>query len=241
MERRVNALLTVDLEQDCPPYLDTWRGAEVGAPLLLDFLRREGIPTTCFCTGGFARRYPALVRRVVGDGHELGCHGDTHRSLMRMSRDQARGEIGSATAALRPFFPVVSFRAPYLQMPDRFLPVLAEHGYTIDSSIGRHKVWPARVELDGPVARVPVSVTSSTLRWPAGPRNVLLGCLRDPIVLFVHPWEFVDLRRERLRFDCRFKTGAAAFDCLGQTIHALQRRGVTFTTLHRFVVDARSA
>ena len=28
--------LTVDLEGDCPPYLHTWRGIDLGAPRLLD-------------------------------------------------------------------------------------------------------------------------------------------------------------------------------------------------------------
>ena len=40
---------------------------------------------------------------------------------------------------------------------------------------------------------------SSTLRWPAAIRNVLFGRLADPVVLFVHPWEFVDFRRSSLR------------------------------------------
>ena len=63
------------------------------------------------------------------------------------------------------------------------------------------------------VLRVPASVTSSTLRWPAAVRDALFAQLTDPVVLFVHPWEFVDFRRSSLRFDCRFKTGTPALDC----------------------------
>ena len=42
--------------------------------------------------------------------------------------------------------------------------------------------------------------------------------LSDPVVLFVHPWEFVDLTRERLRYDCRFRTGDVALRCLREVI-----------------------
>jgi hypothetical protein len=48
-------------------------------------------------------------------------------------------------------------------------------------------------------------MTSSVLRLPAFVRDPWLAALRDPVVLFVHPWEFVDLTRERLRYDCRFR------------------------------------
>jgi len=50
-------------------------------------------------------------------------------------------------------------------------------------------------------------------------------------VLFVHPWEFVDLRRERLRFDCRFRTGDIALDCLRDVIASFRARGAEFLTM----------
>jgi hypothetical protein len=60
---------------------------------------------------------------------------------------------------------------------------------------------------------------------------VRLARLREPAVLFVHPWEFVDLRRERLRFDCRFRTGRAAEECLRSAVRRLRRDGAMFTLL----------
>ena len=73
--------LTVDMEQDCPPYLNTWRGMEEGAPPLLELVAEEHVPSTFFTTGQAARRYPDLTARMANDGHELGCHVDTHRSF----------------------------------------------------------------------------------------------------------------------------------------------------------------
>ena len=94
-----------------------------------------------------------------------------------------------------------SFRAPYLQFPSRLLPLLKRHAYAVDSYEGRHKHLRASVHVDADVLRVPASVTSSTLRWPSALRDALFARLRDPVVLFVHPWEFVDFRRTPLRFD----------------------------------------
>jgi peptidoglycan/xylan/chitin deacetylase (PgdA/CDA1 family) len=219
---------TVDVEQDCPPYLDTWRGIERGLPALLDLLDREGVHATCFTTGQAARRHPDAVRDMVARGHELGCHGDTHRLFSTMTAAAADREIGHASASLRAFGPVVSFRAPNLRFPAAYLRLLERHGYAIDSSQGRHKRIAASVHRAGGLLRIPASVTSSTLRWPAFVRDVLLGRLREPVVLFVHPWEFVDLSREPLRFDCRFRTGEPALDAVRAIIRLVRNRGARF-------------
>jgi len=223
--------VTVDVEQDCPPFLDTWRGVEEGMPALRRLLAEEQVPATMFVTGEAARRFPRLVREVVADGHELGCHGDTHRSFAAMTPAEAAREIRASTDTLRAHADVVSFRAPYLQLPTRLLPQLCEAGYEIDSSAGRHKSLRARVERRGGVLRVPASVTSSTLRWPAAVRDRLFARLRPPVVLFVHPWEFVDLRRARLRFDCRFRTGGQALASLRSAIRLFKARGAWFGRL----------
>jgi peptidoglycan-N-acetylglucosamine deacetylase len=62
-------------------------------------------------------------------------------------------------------------------------------------------------------------------------REPWLAALRDPVVLFVHPWEFVDLTRERLRYDCRFRTGDVALRCLRAVIDAFARRGASFVPM----------
>jgi peptidoglycan-N-acetylglucosamine deacetylase len=74
-------------------------------------------------------------------------------------------------------------------------------------------------------------VTSSVLRLPRVVRNTYLSALWSPIVLFVHPWEFVDLRRERLRLDCRFKTGDIALDCVRDVLRSYARRGARFVRM----------
>jgi hypothetical protein len=75
---------------------------------------------------------------------------------------------------------------------------------------------------------VAASATSSVLRLPRVVRAAYLAALASPVVLFVHPWEFVDLRRERLRLDCRFKTGDIALGCVRDVLRSFKRRGAEF-------------
>jgi len=227
----MNVYFTVDVEQDCPPYLNTWRGMEEGMPVLLEALAAAEVRATWFTTGEAARRYPSIIRAIVAGGHELGCHGDTHRSFAAMTREEAAGELDASSDTLRQFAPVHSFRAPYLTFPTRYLALLAGRRYGLDSSQGRHKHLGASVHRAGGLLRVPASITSSTLRWPHLLRDALFGRLHDPVVLFVHPWEFVDLRREALRFDCRFRTGRAALDALNTSLAFFKARGATFPTI----------
>jgi peptidoglycan/xylan/chitin deacetylase (PgdA/CDA1 family) len=171
------------------------------------------------------------VRQLVARGHELGCHGDTHRDFDALDPSAAAAEIADASATLRRFAAVTSFRAPYLRFPDGYLPILREWGYRLDSSQTRYKRPLGRRATESGLKRVPASTTSSVLRLPAPLREAILGRLADPVVLFVHPWEFVDLRRERLRLDCRFRTGEPALASLRATIGYFRRRGARFVPM----------
>lgn len=230
------ACLTVDMEQDCPPYLTSYRGVEEGTPRLLALLRKEGIKATFFTTGDIARRFPRIVAEIVAEGHELGCNGDTHRDFCLLCFADARREIAEATAVLRQFSPCISFRAPYLRFPRQFLPLLEEYGYRIDSSVGRHKVFRLPVSSCG-MMHIPASTSSAVIRLPRPLRFLLLGLLKNPVVLFVHPWEFVDFRRSNLRLDCRFRTGDQALSCLAEALAFLRRRRASFQLLRELAIE----
>jgi peptidoglycan/xylan/chitin deacetylase (PgdA/CDA1 family) len=226
----MDVAITVDLEHDCPPFLTSFRGVDEGMPRLLDLLAAAAVPATFFTTGDVARRSPAIVRRLVDEGHELGCHGDTHTRFSVLGRAGAEREIASASATLRQFAEVTSFRAPNLDFPRDYVEILRAHGYRVDSSQGRHKpgslfASPSRV---ADVWRVPASMAPSALRLPAPLRNALLGRMRDPAVFFFHPWEFVDMTRAPIPRDCRWRTGDPALAALGETIDWFKRRGAQF-------------
>ncbi|MFM7171849.1 MAG: polysaccharide deacetylase family protein [Caldilinea sp.] len=227
----MNVLLTVDLEQDCPPYLDTFRGMEQGVHELLTLLTDAAVPATFFATGVVARRYPHTLATLVAQGHELGGHGDTHRSFTRLAADQANAEIARSSESLRRLAPVTAFRAPYLQFPDAYLPLLEQHGYQIDASQARYKLRALRPPPPSRLQRLPASVPSSVLRLPDPLRRFWLNRLASPVVLFVHPWEFVDLRQEKLRLDCRFRTGSLALEDLQHVIEHFKAKDAQFITV----------
>lgn len=231
----MKVILTVDLEPDCPPYLHTFRGMETGADLLLQLLADENIPATFFTTGEVARRFPEVLTRLVAAGHELGGHGDTHRDFTRLTAAEAEAEIAVSSQILRCFAPVTAFRAPYLTFPEHYLPMLVAHGYQIDASQATYKLAYYRPSAPAPLKRVAASVTSSVLRLPDAIRRPWLACLSSPVVLFVHPWEFVDLRHENLRLDCRFNTGPSALTALQTVIRWFKQKGAEFCPISQVV------
>lgn len=225
--------ITVDMEPDCPPYLSTWRGITEGAPRLLDLFAAESIPVTYFVTGETAERHPDSVNALVAAGHELACHGMSHRLFEQLTPDEAAREISAALHCLRGFATVTSFRAPFLRFPSRFLSLLEDEGIARDSSVAKYKSDYYSAQMPTRVQRIPVSVTSSVLRLPRWIRDPWLLSLASPVVLFVHPWEFVDLTREKLRFDCRFRTGSPAILALQSVVRLFKSRGDRFCRIDR--------
>lgn len=224
--------LTVDFEPDCPPYLSShFRGIKEGAPRLLELFADTGLRATYFTTGEVAERYPASVRQLVDAGHELGCHGVTHTAFDAMDEATARWEIRESARRLREIAQVTSFRAPYLRFPERYLRLLEDEAFELDSSLAKYKRSFHAPRAPTTLTRIPASMTSSVLRLPALVRDPWLAALADPVVLFVHPWEFVDLTREKLRYDCRFRTGDVALRCLREVIDSFVARGARFVTM----------
>ncbi len=229
------AVLSLDVEQDCPPYLDTWRGVEEGLPRLLDLFEEEGVKATLFATGEVYQRYPGLLRRALDGGHELAVHGLRHERLDRLPPGEAARAVEKATALASKLLGEAprSFRAPNLRLPRHLYPVLARLGYRYDSSTALYKppftLRPRRVH---GVLTIPASTTSSVLRLPWRLQEMVHRVLPGTRVYFAHPWEYVDLRRvESLRWDCRFNTGDEAIELLRRLIRWLRSSGFQLATL----------
>jgi hypothetical protein len=147
-----------------------------------------------------------------------------------MSRDEARTELHDAGKTLRQHADVISFRAPNLDFPSEFLPLLRDAGFAVDSSCGRHKrgSYFVKPTVEAGVRRIPASMSPSPLRTPRPIRNLICRLLDSPTVLFVHPWEFIDLRSAPLRFDIKVRTGDPALACLRETIRFYKRKNARF-------------
>lgn len=68
----------------------------VWTPRLLDVLGAAGVRGTFFLVGERAARAPALVRRMAAEGHEVGNHSWSHRSLWLCGPRATRREIRHA-------------------------------------------------------------------------------------------------------------------------------------------------
>jgi polysaccharide deacetylase family protein (PEP-CTERM system associated) len=147
---------------------------ERGTEALLERFARHGVRATFFLLGDVARRHPALARRIAGGGHEIACHGMTHRPLWALDRESFRAELRAFRAALRDATgadAAIGFRAPTFSLDRRTawaLEVLHEEGFRYDSS-----VFPARSSLYG-VPGAPLGIYRPDARDlarhdPAGP------------------------------------------------------------------------
>ena len=226
-----NITITIDVEEDCPPMLTSTRGMEEGLPKLLDLFKKEGVKATFFVTGMMAEQYPDLIHRIPKDGHELGCHGYTHARFDRMETEEARIAIKQAGKVLRRFSKkLVSFRAPNLQFPAKYLKILEEEGFLYDSSLAAYKPPFSQSIVEGKIVRIPATITSSFLRLPPYLFFPLLRHVKAPVI-FVHPWEFVDMSSLPIRLDCKFNTGEKALKNLKILIRAFKAENYLFLTM----------
>lgn len=69
-------------------------------PKLLDMLRERGIKATFFLVGKNVAEYPAIVRRMVDEGHEVANHSWSHPSLTKLGTEGLRAQIEKTNAAI---------------------------------------------------------------------------------------------------------------------------------------------
>ncbi len=79
---------------------------------LLDGLEDEGIQATFLLCGYRMELYPELTERIFREGHEIGLHGYSHKSMEKMCARDVAAEI-EKTAALLP----IGCRAAWLRPP----------------------------------------------------------------------------------------------------------------------------
>jgi peptidoglycan-N-acetylglucosamine deacetylase len=92
-------------------------GPGPSTPDVLDALAREGARATFFVLGRQVERHPALVRRMVAEGHQIASHGYDHGILVfrgaRHVRDQLTRTEDAVRAAVGAEAMSRLFRAPH--------------------------------------------------------------------------------------------------------------------------------
>jgi len=160
MTPRVINAMTVDVEDwfQVQAFANTisradWDGlerrVEANTHRILDMFAAHEVKGTFFTLGWVAQRHPALIRRIVADGHELASHGFWHRLAHEQTEADFAQDVSSARALLEDIggVAVIGYRAPTFSINTRnpwAFRVLEDAGYHYSSSI-----YPIRHDLYG--------------------------------------------------------------------------------------------
>jgi len=107
---------------------------------ILNLLDKYNVKGTFFFVGWVAHKFPQLVREVHSRGHELACHSYWHRTVYSLTPGEFREDTRAAARAIEDAagVKVYGYRAPSWSITKDCLwalDVLAEEGFTYDSSI----------------------------------------------------------------------------------------------------------
>jgi polysaccharide deacetylase family protein (PEP-CTERM system associated) len=177
------------------------------------------VKATFFTLGWVAARYPKLIARISGQGHEVASHGWDHLRVFTMTPEQFRNDLSETRKVLEDAagFPVTGYRAPSFSI-DKRTPwaheVLAEAGYGYSSSVAPvvhdHYGWPEaprfafRPVATSSLIEMPVTTAKFAGRTLAAGGGGFFRLLpyqfsrwaiqqvndeQRPAVIYFHPWE----------------------------------------------------
>lgn len=112
-------------------------GAEVGAPRILNLLKKYDIKSTWFIPGHTADTFTEVCKRVLDEGHEIGCHGYNHVNPTNQTYEEELKEMELALDALERLGAPkpVSYRSPYWDFSPNTMKILEDSGFKYDSSL----------------------------------------------------------------------------------------------------------
>ncbi len=188
---------------------------------LLELLDRHRVRGTFFILGWIAERFPQLVQTIHAAGHEIGSHSYWHRLAYKQTPDEFREDLRRSRDVLTDLIgeKVTCYRAPTFSITRKSwwaLEILAEEGFTVDSSIfpvhhDRYGVPDLNPTIhpintpSGAITEFPPSTYQMLGRnFPVAgggyfrllPLSWTLHCVRSinekskrPFMFYTHPWE----------------------------------------------------
>jgi len=143
--------MTVDVEDyfqvsAFDPYVSksSWESypgrVEANMDRILEMFDEFGIKSTFFTLGWIAMKYPALVKKIVSEGHDLASHGWDHRMVTQLTRAEFEQDVEKSKQVLEQVSGsrVTGYRAPsysFTKANDWAHAVLTEKGYLYSSSV----------------------------------------------------------------------------------------------------------
>ena len=162
------------------------RVAAVHGNRVLDLFAAHNAKATFFVLGWVAERHPALIRRIVDEGHELASHGYEHARADSQTPAQFRADVARTKTLLEDIggVPVRGYRAATFSIGARnpwAFEMLAEAGKTYSSRVNpirndlygapgapRKPFLPAAAH-DSALAEYPITTVRLAGRnWPCG-------------------------------------------------------------------------
>jgi len=108
--------------------------------MVLDLFAAADVKATFFTLGWVARRRPALMQRIVAEGHELASHGLDHARVFTLGAERFAADLSESRKILEDAggVAITGYRAPSFSIDTRTPwahPILAEQGYDYSSSV----------------------------------------------------------------------------------------------------------
>ncbi len=200
---------------------------EANTQRILDLFANHNATATFFVLGWVAERYPALIKRIVDDGHELASHGYGHQRLTNLTPAQVLEDIKKSKDILEDLAgkEVVGYRAPSFSINKSNLwvyQILKDLGFKYSSSTYpiHHDLygepdWPRHAyTTDAGILEIPLSTLKlANKNFPiagGGYYRLLPYWLNKraikrfmdtesaPYMFYFHPWE-IDVEQPRIK------------------------------------------
>ncbi len=190
---------------------------------ILALLNEANCKATFFVLGYLAEKNPGLIRKLADEGHELAVHGYYHRRVFEMSRAEFCEDLKRSINVIEQASgkKVMGFRAPEWSIRDGAtwaLDAIKECGLKYDSSMvpmtgmGDRNYLPLPHVIDtnyGKLHEFPLTTFrcfgerlpfTGGLPMRIAPYFFIVNSIKrlnnsgNPAILYVHPWEFDDVR-----------------------------------------------
>lgn len=198
--------------------------SDAGLREVLRTLATKNVRATFFCSAKICDAAPDVIRRIMGDGHEIGALGYSDEVPTELP-DEALTQL--SLSCFRSFqklgIRVAGFRTPKSKWDDRLTSILPLHGYTYSAEHdhGHHPYW---MQSSGRrIVRIPVRTDDRGLRRSGDTYDevvskhfrVLRKALQRKCFVTVcfHPWILADSMERmdhwRLWLDQAMQSGAS--------------------------------
>ncbi|HIO92800.1 MAG TPA: DUF3473 domain-containing protein [Leucothrix mucor] len=118
---------------------------------VMDILAENDTKATFFTLANVAQKFPALIQRMVAEGHEVASHGSSHGNIDSMTPKEVHQDIELSVKTLEDIGgeKIIGFRAPNFSINEDvfeyFCEALAAQGLRYDSSLFSIPVWKYKI------------------------------------------------------------------------------------------------